>query len=110
MTRIRINFKTEPAKDFEVKPWTGYASLDLRGKTVIIGFWATWCVPCREEMPLLVELCKITRVAGLGSSPSSDVPEGVEGRHVRQGIQTHVPVAVIRRSRAAGSISARHQL
>jgi len=29
---------------------------DYRGKIVVFNFWATWCVPCRKEMPLFVEL------------------------------------------------------
>ncbi len=29
---------------------------DLRGQLVLLHFWATWCVPCRHEMPLLHDL------------------------------------------------------
>ena len=30
---------------------------DYRVKLVILNFWATWCAPCREEMPSLDSLC-----------------------------------------------------
>ena len=31
---------------------------DYRGKPVVLNFWATWCVPCAAEMPLLTEMQK----------------------------------------------------
>jgi thiol-disulfide isomerase/thioredoxin len=31
---------------------------DLKGKVVLLNFWATWCPPCREEMPAMMKLNK----------------------------------------------------
>ena len=46
-----------PAPDFTVQDADRKVSLhDLRGKVVVLNFWATWCPPCVEEMPSLVKM------------------------------------------------------
>ena len=47
-----------PAPDFALPAMDGseLRLSDLKGQVVMINFWATWCGPCRQEMPLLQQL------------------------------------------------------
>jgi thiol-disulfide isomerase/thioredoxin len=50
--------KSGPAPDFTLQSLDGKSMRlsDLRGKAVLLNFWATWCSPCKIEMPWFIEL------------------------------------------------------
>src|SRR5213078_1032027 len=68
LAQSSVNFKAIPTLQpiKEIGPTPDFTLLnaegkkvslkDFRGKTVFLNFWATWCVPCREEMPALDRL------------------------------------------------------
>lgn len=56
--------RDRPFPDFELSDLRGHTWTreDLAGKTVLVNVWATWCIPCRKELPLVEQLGE--RLAG----------------------------------------------
>lgn len=68
-----------------------------KGKVLVVDFWATWCKPCRAEMPELVKLEGKMRARGLKLvTVSADEPEK-EGEALKFANQLGVPAPVYTR-------------
>jgi peroxiredoxin len=74
------NVSAEPAPDIELKTPDGkpLKLSGLRGQVVLLNFWATWCVPCRSEIPSLNEMERDLsgrgfKVLGVSTSDSADL-------------------------------------
>src|SRR6266446_136059 len=94
---IRFVRNPDPAPDFHLagldgKPVTLAGS---KGKVVLVNFWATWCGPCRAEIPDLVELQKKykDRLQILGLVVDDDDLDAIKKFSARYGINYPVALA-----------------
>ncbi len=62
--QVVANNSVAPAFSLQTRDGNTLSLADLRGEVVMINFWATWCGPCRQEMPLLEQIYQ--RYSGLG--------------------------------------------
>ena len=84
-TTNAANLQAEPNVTFKNLQGTEVPLSSLKGKVVLLNFWATWCEPCRGEIPLLIQLQQQYSDKGftlLGASmdddPMSVVPKFVK--------------------------------
>lgn len=63
---IQAKEMSGPAPDFTLPAIDGskVKLSDLKGQVVMLNFWASWCGPCRQEMPLLNDIYKHYKKAG----------------------------------------------
>jgi thiol-disulfide isomerase/thioredoxin len=97
MSTVTSAQQAQPAPALKLKDIQGRTLRldDYKGKVVLINFWATWCPPCRTEIPQLIKLQREYRNRGLQVIGITYPPEkiGVVRRFVRRQ-RMNYPVAL----------------
>ncbi|HWA98920.1 MAG TPA: TlpA disulfide reductase family protein [Pirellulales bacterium] len=109
-----------PLPSLELDPLTGASEpvtlADLKGKVALVNFWGTWCPPCRDEFPHIVELDRHYRArSGFrllavssdgGSDNDVEALRETTSEFLKQHDATDLPTYVDRGGRTRAAISA----
>jgi thiol-disulfide isomerase/thioredoxin len=93
---VRERTARQPAYAVTTRTGQHITADSLRGKVVLVNVWATWCPPCRAEMPALQQLATAYAPRGmvlLGLSVDRGAPEDVDAFLRERGIT--YPVAIV---------------
>jgi thiol-disulfide isomerase/thioredoxin len=107
---IRFVRDPDPAPDFKLQDLDGkdLSLSSLKGRVVLLNFWATWCGPCRAEIPSLIQLQKRyqDRMQIIGLVVDEDDQTGIRKFIESQGINYPVALAPDDIRIAYGGVSA----
>jgi thiol-disulfide isomerase/thioredoxin len=107
LTRATLG-KAAPTVALEQMDGPPLAISDFRGRPVVVNLWATWCPPCRREMPLLAGAAAANRAVAFIFVNQAEGPERIRGYLEGEGLAlTHVlldPALQVQRHYAAAGI------
>jgi peroxiredoxin len=94
-----------PAPDFTLPARDGgeVRLSELKGQVVMINFWATWCGPCRQEMPLLQQIHAKYEPLGFTMLGVNVEPDSVAAQNWLKGMPVSFPIVFDRKSEVSSS-------
>ena len=108
---VSVTKRTDKVSNFSWKDSTG-KTIDLdsyRGKVTLINFWATWCGPCKMELPDLIAISKEmadkgVKIIGVSTDRGANVLEDVSSFVAEKGIPYQIVISNEELDEAFGNI------